>query len=85
MAQVCVPESVWQNVVISCAAARASTSSYRANVKPRKVTVIGGRGMMGRFFTQQLSAVGHNLSILEHDDWKYADRLLGGAELVLAL
>ena len=49
----------------------------------RKVTVIGGRGMMGRFFTQQVSAVGHNVSILEHEHWDYADKLLAGADLVL--
>ena len=49
----------------------------------RKVTVIGGCGMMGQFFIKQLSAVGHNVSILEHDGWEYADRLLAGAELVL--
>ena len=83
LAQVGVPEFVWQNVVINCAAALVATSSSPANVRPRKVTVIGGRGMMGQFFFKQLSTVGHNVSILEHDDWKYADRLLSGAELVL--
>ncbi len=47
------------------------------------VTIIGGRGRMGRFFQEQLSLAGHEVSILENDDWAQADRLLGHAELVL--
>ncbi len=38
------------------------------HVKPRRVTIIGGRGRMGRFFTEQLAAVGHNVSVLEQED-----------------
>ncbi|BAZ48425.1 prephenate dehydrogenase [Nostoc sp. NIES-4103] len=53
------------------------------HVKPRRVTIIGGRGRMGRFFTEQLAAVGHNVSVLEQEDWEYADQLLHHAELVL--
>lgn len=51
--------------------------------KPRRITIIGGRGRMGRFFTEQLAAVGHNVSVLEQEDWEYADQLLNQAELVL--
>jgi prephenate dehydrogenase/chorismate mutase/prephenate dehydrogenase len=83
LAQAGVPEFVWKNLVISCFAALATASSSPANIKPRRVTVIGGRGMMGRFFTQRLSAAGHDVNILEHDDWNHADRLLADAELVL--
>jgi len=78
-----VPEFVWENIVTSCVAALATASSSSANIKPRRVTVIGGRGMMGRFFTQRLSAAGHDVNILEHDDWDHADRLLAETELVL--
>lgn len=83
LAQAGVPEFIWQNIVISCVAALATQSSPPANVRPRRVTVIGGCGMMGRFFTSRLSVAGHNVSILEHDDWGRADRLLAEAELVL--
>jgi prephenate dehydrogenase/chorismate mutase/prephenate dehydrogenase len=83
LAQAGVPEFVWKNIVTSCAAALAANSSSPANIKPRRVTVIGGRGMMGRFFTQRLSAAGHNVNILEHNDWNHADRLLAETELVL--
>ncbi|MBE9105638.1 bifunctional chorismate mutase/prephenate dehydrogenase [Nostoc cf. edaphicum LEGE 07299] len=57
---------------------------YRTNhVAPRQITIIGGRGRMGRLFKEQLSLVGHNVSVLEHEDWEYADKLLNQTELVL--
>jgi prephenate dehydrogenase len=51
--------------------------------RPQKVTIIGGNGRMGKFFTEQLSSAGHNISILGNDDWKFADKLLINADLVL--
>jgi prephenate dehydrogenase/chorismate mutase/prephenate dehydrogenase len=83
LAQAGVPEFVWKNLVTGCVAALATASSSLAHVKPRQVTVIGGRGIMGDFFTSRLEAAGHDVSILERDDWEHADRLLAGAELVL--
>jgi prephenate dehydrogenase len=53
------------------------------HVKPRRITIIGGYGRMGRLFREQLSAVGHNVSVLEQEDWEYAEQLLSPAELVL--
>lgn len=84
LAQLGVPESVWANVLMGCfAALNAEFSSSLNNIRPRRITIIGGRGRMGKLFTQQLSAAGHNVSVLEHEDWEYADTLLGKAELVL--
>lgn len=85
LAQLGVSESVWASVVMSCFAALTAefSSSVVNNVRPRQITVIGGRGRMGKFFTQQLTAAGHNVSVLEHEDWEYADSLLSKAELVL--
>lgn len=81
LAQAGVPKFVWQNIVLSCAASLATTSSA-ANTM-RRVTVIGGRGRMGSFFAQQLSTAGHNVKILDRDDWNDAGKLLAEAELVL--
>ncbi|MDZ8184942.1 MAG: prephenate dehydrogenase/arogenate dehydrogenase family protein [Nostoc sp. ChiSLP02] len=53
------------------------------HVNPRKITIIGGHGRMGRLFKEQFSALGHNVSVLEHQDWQYAEKLLNTAELVL--
>lgn len=82
LAQAGVPEFVWKSITISCAAA-ISSSTPPALVKPRKVTIIGGCGKLGCFFSQQLSNAGHDVSILEHNDWNEAPRLLGEAQLVL--
>lgn len=86
LAQTDIPEFVWENLVTSCTAAVSITSkdsSLITHVTPRQITIIGGRGMIGQFFTQQLLLAGHNVSILERDDWKQASNLLGNAELVL--
>lgn len=68
-----VPQFVWQNLVINCQAAVKSRLPTKTKTKPRKVTVIGGKGMMGSFFAQKLSAAGHQITILEHHDWHKAE------------
>ncbi len=83
LASVGVSESVWANLVTSCLSALTAESASVNNVKPRQITIIGGRGRMGKFFTEQLSAAGHNVSVLGHQDWEKAEQLLSQAELVL--
>jgi prephenate dehydrogenase len=80
LSQFGVPEFVWKNLTFFCAA--ASTLTHPPLTKPRKVTVIGGRGKMGCFFVEQLTTAGHQVNILEQDDWKDAPKLLG-VDLVL--
>ncbi|WP_373525261.1 bifunctional chorismate mutase/prephenate dehydrogenase [Nostoc sp.] len=82
LAQAGIPESVWLGVLKSCHATLIPTHATN-HVSPRQITIIGGHGRMGRLFKEQLSLVGHNVSVLEHQDWEYADQLLGQAELVL--
>lgn len=92
LAQQNVPEYLWaSNAIMSCIAALTATTSTVNTldnhnndnfVKSRQITIIGGRGRMGKFFTEQLSAAGHNVSILG-SDWENASALLGEAELVL--
>jgi prephenate dehydrogenase len=83
LAQAGVPEFVWQNITNDCTTTLSSRSPLTTEVKPRRVTVIGGSGMMGRFFTQRLVIAGHQVKILEADDWDRAPLLLTGADLVL--
>ncbi|WP_036477516.1 bifunctional chorismate mutase/prephenate dehydrogenase [Myxosarcina sp. GI1] len=77
-----IPEFVWQNLTINCAAASTATSSSLP-IKQRRVTVIGGGGQMGRFFVEQLSSSGHHVDILGRHDWGNARQLLGKADLVI--
>ncbi|MEH2042037.1 bifunctional chorismate mutase/prephenate dehydrogenase [Nostoc sp.] len=82
LAQAGIPESVWAGVLNSCHA--TLIPKYAINhLTPRQITIIGGCGRMGRLFKEQLSLVGNNVSVLESDDWEYADQLLSQAELVL--
>jgi prephenate dehydrogenase len=81
LAQAGIPESVWAGVVKSCHANIPKSATN--HVIPRQVTIIGGHGRMGRLFKEQLSVLGHNVSVLENDDWEYAEKLLNQAELVL--
>ena len=82
LVQAGVPKSVWQDLTINCAAA-SITNPSSANVKPKRVTVIGGHGKMGRFFVEQLSSSGHDVDILGRDGWANAPQLLGKADLVI--
>lgn len=77
-----IPKFVWQNLTIDCAAASTATTSL-PTVKQRQVTVIGGRGQIGRFFVEQLSSSGHHVNILGRNDWSNATQLLGKADLVI--
>lgn len=78
-----VPECIWSSIVTGCMAALTPASLQQPTVASRKITVIGGRGVMGQFFTERLSAAGHSVSVLEYDGWDQADILLGTADLVL--
>jgi prephenate dehydrogenase/chorismate mutase/prephenate dehydrogenase len=51
--------------------------------KPQKITIIGGHGRMGRFFSEEFSAAGHHVNILGNDDWHHAEKLLSSVDLVL--
>ncbi|MGF1486508.1 MAG: bifunctional chorismate mutase/prephenate dehydrogenase [Prochloraceae cyanobacterium] len=80
-----IPEFVWKNLAIDCAASltiKASSSTLN-NRRSKRITIIGGKGMMGRFFTARLSAAGHDVKILESHDWERAEQLLNSADLVL--
>lgn len=82
-----VPKFIWKNLVINCqAAAKSRDNSGIApthKTKPQRVTIIGGKGMMGSFFAQKLSAAGHQVTILGHSDWDKAEELLADKDLVL--
>lgn len=79
-----VPECAWSSIITSCTAALANAAPLqKLTVEPRKITVIGGRGVMGQFFTERLAAAGHVVRVLEYDGWDEADVLLGTADLVL--
>ncbi len=81
--QPCIPDCVWQNILVSYRAALHGASSPQNYPIPRRITIIGGHGMMGRFFAERLSAAGHIVTILGPDDWDDAAHLLAEVNLIL--
>ena len=77
-----VPQEVWSQLITSCVASLEIKSPTTAE-RSRRVTIVGGRGRMGKFFAEQLTAAGHCVEILGREDWDKAELLLGEAELVL--
>ncbi|WP_416675595.1 prephenate dehydrogenase/arogenate dehydrogenase family protein [Egbenema bharatensis] len=80
-----VSELAWKTLLVNCMATLAKSPSVSSQTATdrRRITVVGGRGAMGRFFVDRLTAAGHAVSILEYDGWEQADTLLGQADLVL--
>ncbi len=78
-----VPECAWSSIVASSMAALAGTPPVLQQAESRQITLVGGGGIMGRFFADRLIAAGHRVGILEYDGWDQADVLLKNADLVL--
>ncbi len=59
------------------------TSNKLNKSEYRKITIIGGCGQMGQFFSRELSSVGHQVCAFGNQDWFRADELLNDADLVI--
>lgn len=81
LVQAGLPEFVWESLTTCCAAAATMTPAPPSSLK--QITIIGGAGQMGRFFTQQFTAAGHRVRQLRRHDWEDADQYLSEADLVL--
>ncbi|MCM1984907.1 bifunctional chorismate mutase/prephenate dehydrogenase [Lyngbya confervoides] len=79
-----VPEHLWETLVTGCTAAATLQQSQSATLgTARRIAVVGGRGVMGRFFCQRFTAAGHMVKVLERDNWSSAAELLADVDLVL--
>lgn len=77
-----VPEPLWKTLVTGCMA--ASLQPPKSSLpSSRQITLVGGHGVMGRFFGKRLEEAGHTIKILDAQDWENAESLLAGADLVL--
>lgn len=81
LAQNGLPEFVWESLTTCCQAAATATPSEPVSCK--EITIIGGAGQMGRFFTQQLVGAGHHVRPMGRHDWPNAEAYLATADLVL--
>jgi len=80
-----VSEFAWNTLIVNSMAALATKppTPQQKQAQRRRITVVGGGGIMGSFFCDRMAAAGHEVRILEQNDWDQADTLLGEADLVL--
>lgn len=78
-----ISEHLWQSLERNFATNLEPEASSDNSLQPRQVTIVGGGGRMGRFFSSCLSQSGHQVNILEHNDWGQAESLLADVDLVL--
>ena len=50
---------------------------------PKIITIVGGRGQMGRLFSSLWQHYGYSVRSLDNDDWNDAEKLLSGCNLVI--
>jgi len=80
-----IPLHLWDILMTECAAA-ASTAPLVHSTHPsasRTVVIVGGKGVMGRFFSDRLTQAGHEVNVLGRTDWERADEILAGVDLVI--
>ncbi len=70
-------------VALISKASESTDISTSTDLQQRQVTIVGGGGRMGRFFSSCLSQTGHQVNILEYSDWGQAEKLLTDIDLVL--
>jgi prephenate dehydrogenase/chorismate mutase/prephenate dehydrogenase len=75
-----ISQEVWSELITNSTAKKAESPK---SDRSRRVTIVGGKGRMGQFFAEQLTAAGHCVRSLGRQDWDKAQSFLGEAELVL--
>ncbi len=63
---------------------QTQNSEYlRVASNQKKVTVVGGRGALGRIFVDMFSKSHYSVSVFEQEDWPNAQQILHDSDLVL--
>ncbi len=54
-----------------------------ASEQAKSICIVGGAGQLGRFFATHFKRSGHQVSIIETEDWPMADKVFATADLAL--
>ncbi|HAK95193.1 MAG TPA: bifunctional chorismate mutase/prephenate dehydrogenase [Planctomycetes bacterium] len=76
-------EDIYRAVLRQSRIAQTAQIATRAVRPGATVLLVGGRGVMGRYFERWFAAAGYNVRLLDRDDWPHADALCAGADLAL--
>jgi prephenate dehydrogenase len=78
-----LPGYIWRNLDTACRAAAITRSPSLRDETSHHITIIGGHGVMGRFFAQRLTHFGHRVAVLGRTDWAQAREIMAHTNLVL--
>lgn len=71
-------------MIMTASRASQSLASFpRATPDPKTIVFVGGGGGMGKLYARIAEASGHEVRILEKNDWNKADEILKDAHLVV--
>ncbi len=71
-------------MIMSSSRARQSLAEFpRSTPQAKIVLMIGGQGRMGRLYGKMLQASGHEVRVLDCDDWPKVDELVKGINAVI--
>ncbi|TNE70477.1 bifunctional chorismate mutase/prephenate dehydrogenase [bacterium] len=71
-------------MIMSASRASQSTSEFPSStVEPKNFVIIGGKGEMGRLYTRIALSTGHNVRVLDKDDWGSVAELCENADVVI--
>jgi prephenate dehydrogenase/chorismate mutase/prephenate dehydrogenase len=83
IAETQLPGYIWRSLDTACRAAAVTRPTSPSRETSHHITIIGGRGVMGRFFAQRLTHFGHRVAILGRTDWAQAREIMANTDLVL--
>jgi prephenate dehydrogenase len=83
IAETQLPGYLWRSLDSACRAAAVTRDSSQYSERSRHITIIGGRGVMGRFFAQRFEHFGHRVAILGRTDWDQAGEIMAETDFVL--
>jgi chorismate mutase / prephenate dehydrogenase len=71
-------------MIMSSSRASQSASEFpRATTHPKKILILGGQGGMGRQYATLFDASGHEVRLLDKNDWNRASELFKDIDLVI--
>lgn len=76
-------EDFLRMIMSSSRASQSSSEFPCATTHPKTILILGGRGGMGKQYATLFSASGHQVRILDKNDWDKAPELFYGADLVI--
>ena len=70
-------------MIMGSSRARQSTGDLPRAGNPRTILLVGGAGRMGSLYAGMFQRSGHEVRVLEVDDWPQADELCAGCDLAV--